>query len=75
MAWRTLLRSDLFEAPARSLLIVVSVLPKASRKAYRNFFAVKRLVRQLRNSFFYFNGVQLFSPLWRTLITVADTQK
>ena len=61
LVWRTPPRSDLFEAPARSLLIVVSLLPKASRKAYGKVRRVKRLIRQLRNGFFYFNGVQLLA--------------
>ena len=36
LVWRTPPRSDLFDAPARSRLIVVSLLPKASRKANGN---------------------------------------
>jgi hypothetical protein len=33
LVWRTPPRSDLFDAPARRRLIVVALLPKASRKA------------------------------------------
>src|SRR5260221_5127523 len=41
LVWRTPPRSDLFEAPARSRLIVVSLLPKASRNAKGKFLASK----------------------------------
>ena len=61
LVWRTPPRSDLFDAPARNLLIVVSLLPKASRKAYGKFLAIKRLIRELGNGFFYFNCVQVFA--------------
>jgi hypothetical protein len=33
LVWRTPPRSDLFDAPARRRLMVVALLPKASRKA------------------------------------------
>src|SRR5690606_42158400 len=38
LVWRTPPRSDLFDAPARRRLMVVALLPNASRKAYGNSF-------------------------------------
>jgi hypothetical protein len=48
-------------AQLRSLLIVVSLLPKASRKEYGKFSGSNCCSRQLRNGFFYFNSVQLLA--------------
>jgi hypothetical protein len=38
------------------------LVAESFEEGIRKVFGVKRLIRQLRNGFFYFNGVQLFAP-------------
>ena len=47
----------MFDSPLRRRLIVVSLLPKACRKANGNSAGVERLLGQRRNGFFNLNGV------------------
>jgi hypothetical protein len=46
------------EAFDRCLLVAESF-----KEGIRECLWLKRLIRQLRNGLFYFNGVQLFTPL------------
>ena len=38
------------------------LVAESFEEGIRKVLGVKRLIRQLRNGFFYFNGVQLFAP-------------
>ena len=66
-------RSDLFDAPERSRLIVVGLFPKASRKAKGNSFEVEGLLGECGNRFFDLNGVQRLALLvsWAKQLMVA----
>ena len=61
--WSTPPRSELFEAPARSRLIVVALLPKASRNANGNSATSNGLLGQSGDRFLYFNGVHQWSTV------------
>ena len=62
---RTPPRSELFVAPERRRLIVVVLFPKASRNSKGNFDRVERLPHEVRNGFFYLNGIHRSSSTRR----------
>src|SRR6266851_10314034 len=48
------------------------LIAESFEEGIRKVLGVKRLIRQLRNGFFYFNGVQLF-PLPRSILKVTTS--